>query len=83
MTDIGNSSEFLGFSKMALLLTYVKGFVFMCRIDNVTTRGTVLMCFRYVSLPHKLVELEFMQFHSFVDQVSHNSKLDNSVVKEF
>ena len=46
----------------------------MCGTDNVT-RGTVKF-FRHVSLPHKPIEHEFIQFHSFVDQVSHSPRID-------
>ena len=62
MIDIGSSSEFLCISKMAPLLTYIKGCRFMCRINNVARRTVSI--FLDMSFPHKPVEHESIKFHA-------------------
>ena len=75
MIDISNSSKIFVYFQNGISFQFYERLPFYEPNSHVT-RGTVLILFRYVSFPYKPIEHEFIQFHSFVDQVSHNSRLD-------
>ena len=78
--------KFLCISKMAPLLTYIKGCLFMCQIDNVT-RGTILI---FLDMSPFLINLLSMNSFNFIHSIPFicrpgQSKLEArySVVKGF
>ena len=76
MIDIlGNSSEGLGYFQNSTFSHLYQRLLFYVPNWQCDQRDSFDFS-RYVSLLHKLVEHEFVQFHSFEDQHSHNLRLD-------